>query len=280
MLFRSAVLTVVNVRRLVTRPPRPDQRRELLLTYLKLKLMALFLGLFHGSRLRPVGILGFEVQYFDLPAVIALFEEIFISNDYFFQSASDHPLIVDAGSNIGISVLFFKWLYPASTIIAFEADDETFRLLERNIEANNLKGVRAYNVAIGGAEGSIDFYYQADRPGSHVNTTLKEKGLKSSKKANAALLSKFLEAQVDLLKLDIEGSETAVLQDLAKSGKLKQIRELIIEYHHHIDPQRDEFSKELLLLEENGFGYQISCYQQRPFQKETTEFMLLYAYRK
>lgn len=280
MLFQSAVLTVVNVRRLLTRAPRPDKRWELVLSYLKLKLRAIFLRLFHGFRPWPVAMLGFDVQYFDLPSVIALFEEIFINNDYFFQAVSDHPLIVDAGSNIGISVLFFKWLCPASTIIAFEADDETFQLLQRNVEANNLKSVRSYNVALGGAEGPIDFYYQADRPGSHVNTTLKEKGLKSSKKANAVLLSKYLEAEVDLLKLDIEGSETAVLQDLARSGKLKQVRELIIEYHHHVDPQRDEFSKELSLLEENGFGYQISCHQQRPFQKETTEFILLYAYRK
>ena len=130
--------------------------------------------------------LGFEVEYFDLPSVIALFEEIFIGNDYFFQAASDHPLIVDAGSNIGISVLFFKWLYPASRIIAFEADDETFQLLQKNIELNNLKGVCAYNVAIGG-EGSIDFYYQAGRPGSHVNTTLKEKGLSSSNKRGSII---------------------------------------------------------------------------------------------
>lgn len=278
--FQSVAVTLVYVRRLLTRASSGDKRRELVLTYLKLKLMATLPWLFPGLRSSPVAVLGFDVEFFDLPAVVALFEEIFINNDYFFKAASEHPLIIDGGSNIGISVLFFKWLYPASTIIAFEADDETFRLLHRNIEANNLKGVRSYNVAIGGVEGTIDFYYQADRPGAHVNSTLKGKGLKASKKANAVLLSKYLQGEVDLLKLDIEGSEMAVLHDLARREKLKQVREIIIEYHHHIDPQRDELSKALSILEENGFGYQISCYQQRPFKKETTEFILLYAYRK
>lgn len=273
-------VTVVYIRRLLTSASQKDKRRQLFLTYLKLRLMVSLPWLFPGLRSSSVAILGFDVEFFDLPAVVALFEEIFINNDYFFTATSQHPLIIDGGSNIGLSVLFFKWLYPASTIIAFEADDETFRILHRNIEANNLRGVQSYNAAIAGIEGTIDFYYQADRPGAHVNTMLKEKGLTISKKANAVLLSKFLQEEVDLLKLDIEGAEMTVLEDLAKSGKLKQVREIIIEYHHHIDPRRDELSKALSIFEENGFGYQISGHQQRPFKKETTEFILLYAYRK
>lgn len=280
MSLRSAGITLVYVRRILARASRRGKRGELLLTYLKLKLMMTVPWLFPGLRSSHVALLGFDVEFFDLPAVVALFEEIFINDDYFFDAASEHPLIVDGGSNIGISVLFFKWLYPGCLIIAFEADDETFRLLHRNVEANNLRGVRSYNVAIGEVEGTIDFYYQADRPGAHVNSTLKGKGTKALKKATGALLSRYLEGQVDLLKLDVEGGETAVLQDLAGSGKFKQVREIIIEYHHHIDPQRDELSKALSILEVNGFGYQISCYQHRPFKKETIEFLLLYAYRK
>lgn len=280
MSLQSVAVTLLNIRRLLTRVSRSDKRRGLVLTYLKLKLMVTFPWLFPGLRSSSVTLLGFDIEFFDLPSVVALFEEIFINNDYFFQAVSEHPLIIDGGSNIGISVLFFKWLYPASTIVAFEADDETFRLLQRNIEANDLKGVRSYNCAIGGVEGAIDFYYQADRPGAHVNTTLKGRGLKASKRAKAVLLSKYLQEDVDLLKLDIEGGEMAVLQDLARMNKLIQVREIIMEYHHHVDPQRDELSKALSILEENGFGYQMSCYQQRPFKKETTEFILLYAYRK
>jgi FkbM family methyltransferase len=278
--FESVALTLVNIRRLVTRSSRPDEKWRLITAYLKLRLMATLPWVFPSLRSSRVVILGFTVEFFDLPSVISLFEEIFINNDYLFKPASERPVIIDAGSNIGISILFFKWLYAASRITAFEADDRTYRVLHRNIELNNLEGVISYNAAVGESEGTIEFYYEEGRPGSHVNTTLKEKGLTGSKKAEAVRLSNYLAAEVDLLKLDIEGSEMAVLQDLAKSNKLKLVREIIIEYHHHIDPRRDEFSKALSILEENAFGYQISCHQQRPFRRETKEFILLYAYRK
>jgi FkbM family methyltransferase len=274
----SVAVTMVYLKRLLTMDCHRNKRRALIQAYLKLKVAAL-LRLFPGLRHSSICLLGFRVHFFDIPAVTSLFEEIFINSDYFFQTSSKQPLIIDGGSNIGISVLFFKWLYPTSSIVAFEADEDTFRVLRKNIETNALDSVRAYNAAVCATEGTIDFYYQASRPGAHVNSILRKDGL-ASKKTNAVLLSKYIQGQVDLLKLDIEGSEMAVLQELAGAGKLTQVREIIIEYHHHIDPRTDELSKALAILEGHGFGYQISCYQQRPFQKETTEFILLYAYRK
>jgi FkbM family methyltransferase len=275
----SIAVTIANARRLLRREPRREKRCALLLAYLKLKIMESMPWLFPKLRSSRVSILGFDLEFFDLPAVVALFEEMFVNKDYYFKAVSEHPLIIDAGSNIGISIMFFKWLYPASTVIAFEADDQTYRLLTRNIELNLMEDVQTHNVAVSDTEGTIDFYYLEARPGAHVNSTFKKNGT-ACKKATAQLLSKYLDAEVDLLKLDIEGGETAVLKDLARAGKLKCIREMIIEYHHHIDPQSDQFSEALSLLEQNGFGYQISGYQQRPFEREIKQFVLLYAYRK
>lgn len=155
------------------------------------------------------------------------------------------------------------------------------QLLLNNINANHPNVVSAYNVAVSDSAGPIEFYYRADRPGSHVNSTLKKKGLSSSKTATAALLSAYLEDQeVDLLKLDIEGSETVALRELARTGRLKQVRETIVEYHHHVDSETDELSEALLVLEHNGFGYQLASYPSRPFQKRTAAYMLLYGYGK
>ncbi len=280
MSLTSMAVTIIKANHLVTREPRKGKRGELLVTYVKLKIMESMPWLFRALRSSHVTVLGFDVEFFDLPAVVALFEEIFVNKDYYFNAASESPLIIDVGSNIGISLLFFKWLYSGSKVIAFEADDQTFQLLSRNVEINHLEDVQLYNVAVADSEGTIDFYYKPDLPGAHVNTVLKEKGLRASKKANAVLLSKYLDAEVDLLKMDIEGAETMVLQDLARADKLGLIREMVIEYHHHIDTKSDEFSKVLAILEQNGFGYQISCYRQRPFEKEKTQFILLYGYRK
>jgi FkbM family methyltransferase len=269
---------MIYLKRILTMTSHQGKRRALIQTYLKLKLAA-FLKLFPSPLGSSISFLGFDVHFFDLPAVISLFEEIFINSDYSFKTSSEEPSIIDGGSNIGISVLFFKWLYPACRIVAFEADEDTYRLLRQNIEVNALDRVQTHNAAVCGTEGTIDFYHQANRPGAHVNSILRKDGL-PVKKTNAVLLSKYIEGQVDLLKLDIEGSEMAVLEELAAAGKLIQVRQIIMEYHHHIDTKVDEMSKALAILEQHGFGYQISGYQQRPFQKETTEFILLYAYRK
>ena len=93
-------------------------------------------------------------------------------------------------------------------------------------------------------------------------------------------LSHFINREVDLLKLDIEGAELMVLEDLAGNGKLSLIREMIIEYHHHMDQNGDEFSRFLAILEGNGFGYQVYSNLTVPFSRETFQDILVYAYRK
>src|SRR5436190_6322828 len=65
---------------------------------------------------------GYKVKGYDYSALSFLFNEVFISNDYYFKSSPRQPVIIDCGANIGMSVLYFKKLYPQSKIIAFEAN--------------------------------------------------------------------------------------------------------------------------------------------------------------
>ena len=62
-------------------------------------------------------------------------------------------------------------------------------------------------------------------------------------------LSNYIKQKVDLLKIDIEGAEIDVLTDLFRSKKLNLVENMIIEYHHHIDPKIDNLSRLLYLLE-------------------------------
>jgi hypothetical protein len=47
------------------------------------------------------------------------------------------------------------------------------------------------------------------------------------------------------------------MDELADSGKLRYVRRLHLEYHHHIDATADKLSSMLRLIEDNGFGYQL-----------------------
>lgn len=64
----------------------------------------------------PIDLLGYRIRFMDEGSFRHLFYEIFATGSYFFQSDSANPLIFDCGANIGMSILFFKKLYPNARI--------------------------------------------------------------------------------------------------------------------------------------------------------------------
>src|SRR6266540_416966 len=80
------------------------------------------------------------VNLFDKPVEIVdnisfldMYEDIFKEQTYRFQTSHLSPYIIDGGANIGLSTLYFKELYPNSHITAFEADEQIFDVLKRNV---------------------------------------------------------------------------------------------------------------------------------------------------
>jgi FkbM family methyltransferase len=49
----------------------------------------------------------------------------------------------------------------------------------------------------------------------------------------AEVLSQAQRQECDVLKLDIEGAEYAVLVALCESGEIRRVRQLLVEFHHH-----------------------------------------------
>jgi len=96
----------------------------------------------------------------------------------------------------------------------------------------------------------------------------------------ATSLSEHINNEIDFLKMDIEGAEECVIADLARRNKLKLVKELVFEYHHHERPDQDRLSVVLAALEQNNFGYEISALALSPFVRGRFLGMLIYAYRK
>ncbi len=69
--------------------------------------------------------------------------------------------------------------------------------------------------------------------------------------------------------MEFEGVELAVLRELDAAGGLRHVRELAIEYNHHISKDTDELSQILLLLEEPEFGW---LAPQRLIQESATQY--------
>ena len=265
---------------LIIRRCHSHGRIPMLRTYLKIELKRFFLAGLLKRRMTRESIFGYQVHFFDYEIFATLFEELYVPDVYYFSTSSPEPLIVDCGSNIGLSVLYFKRLYPKGRIIAFEPDRATFEMLERNVSANNLAGVTLVKKALYDSVGSVPFYVSPEKPGLLVQSTRKE-NLASSQvtSVETETLSTYLTEPVDFLKMDIEGAEDQVLKDLNETGKLALVREIVLEYHHHLTPREDKLGVFLKTLEQTNFGYQLKAALVPPFRKGEFQALMLYAYQ-
>ena len=241
-------------------------------TYLKLKfqrIMPVF------KKPDDIEILNYKISSYDMDSINLLFQEIFICQQYFFETKLKTPFIIDCGSHIGMSIIYFKALYPQSQILAFEPAPNNFKFLSKNVKENNLENIILMNKAVSNEEGKMTFYGDD----SLTSSLFREQGGKEIE-IEVTKLSNFIDRTVDFLKIDIEGAESLVLENLAAENKLIMVRQMIIEYHHHIIKDVDVLSKFLKILEDNNFGYQIVGSTGPPYKKMKFQDIMIYAYQK
>lgn len=177
---------------------------------------------------------SFTVNYHNLEEYHHIKREIFVDHIYYIESENPTPLIIDAGAHIGLATLYFKNLFPAARIIAIEPNPTSFKLLEQNVWDNGLTDVRCINAALVDDERQSITMHE-DRQGEWLMTTSIHEGAWSGDQSTrpvqvpAIQLSSLLTEPVELLKMDIEGSERRVLRGIANYFHL--ISHLRMEFH-------------------------------------------------
>ena len=78
---------------------------------------------------------NYRIRINDGPSAYVGLKDIFVQRIYHFESRRANPLILDCGSNIGLSLLYFASTYPQSRIIAFEPDPTIFPCLQENMSS-------------------------------------------------------------------------------------------------------------------------------------------------
>jgi FkbM family methyltransferase len=250
-----------------------NPKSQLFKDYLRFGASAFFPSLRNPNDIR---ILNYHVRSYDFLPASLLFLEIFISQQYYFRANTPSPWIIDCGSHIGLSILYFKALYPQAKILGFEPAPETYKLLKENVERNHLKNVILMKKAVSNQEGKMKFYGDS----SLTSSLLPERGSPNSIEVDVVKLSTYIDRNVDFLKIDVEGAEDLVLDDLVASGKLGMVSQMVIEYHHHIKKDADRLSQFLKVLEDHNFGYQIEGSSQPPYRGMEFEDIMIYAYQK
>jgi len=258
--------------------PRGD-RAELAAMVLRMRAKHFLIKLAPRWNFRGERVFGWNVECFDYYELITTIEIIFLSREYRFAPRSTRPRILDCGSNIGVSLLFFKKEFPDCTIQAFEPDPQTFALLRKNVEQNSLAGVELYNRAVAGAAGERDFFCDPAHPGSTSMSLRPECRLLRRETVEAVLLSDFVGEGVDLLKLDVEGAELEVIEELVRSGAIARIHQIVVEYHPALFPGKEGLGWLRQTLEASGFGCETRSGEATPDDTSMAYPITLYARR-
>jgi len=280
MTFAEWSLRLVSNLGFIARHGHSHGRLAILGAYVKIEFKRFFLANLLKRKMVCENVFGYKIHFFEYETFAILFEELYLPDAYHFSASSKEPLILDCGSNIGLTILYFKKIYPQCKIIGFEADVRTFKLLEKNIKVNNLENVTLINRALYDTKGTVPFYVSVAEPGLVQSIRPESLAHSEETRVETELLSEHINERVDMLKMDIEGAEQQVMNNLVKERKLPFIQEMILEYHHHMTPVEDRLGKFLEILEDANFGYQLRAPLAPPFRRGEFQGFLVYAYHK
>lgn len=193
----------------------------------------------------------YKVAFRDGPVFLVSINELFINEFYKFRPETDRPKIIDCGSYIGTSILYFKVNYPNASVIGFEPDETNYGIVKSNLDAWKFADTSVVNAAIWINNDSISFNTKGSMA-SRIETGTYEDGNKRIVKC--VRLNDLLNEEIDFLKIDIEGAEHAVLKDC--SDNLKNVKNLFVEYHGTY-AEMFKLNEILDILDRNKFAYYI-----------------------
>lgn len=179
------------------------------------------------------------------------FKEIFDDEVYRFASENSSPLIIDCGSNIGLSIIYFKSLYPTARVLGFEPDPVIFSLLKENITEFDLSDVELFQKAVWIENSDRMSFIQDKGLGGRLAEQSPAQG---TVMIETVRLKDLLVCPVDLLKLDIEGAEFDVISDVRQ--ELMVVKSLFVEYHSKSEKPQ-QLGQMLEILRNAGFRYHI-----------------------
>ena len=133
--------------------------------------------------------------------------EVFSSGDYDIECGRVLR-VLDLGANVGFASMLLSERYPEAEIVAVEAAPDTFARLKANVA--NLRQVRPLHLAVG-VDGAVRIDLglpSAERHASETGALVR--GLSLTR-----LLIALGWDHVDLMKIDVEGAESAVFADPA-----------------------------------------------------------------
>jgi amino acid adenylation domain-containing protein/FkbH-like protein/FkbM family methyltransferase len=220
-----------------------------------------------------------------------LYQEIFVDHVYLRHGIvfNEDDCILDVGANIGLFTLFAQQQSPKGTIYSFEPSPHAFDKLRTNAKLY-CSNTHLFNCGLGseGREETFTFYphssvfssFAADTEQDEkairsviinmlqrdhsldeesleqladefIKDRLKEETYQVQLRTLSEIIEEYKIKKIDLLKLDAEKSELAILQGI-KDHHWSLIKKIVMEVH---DQEGSTLRRVLRLLEDKGFRF-------------------------
>lgn len=194
-------------------------------------ILLLFKRVFYGNRIIKIRIKGYSQPIFlrNNTSDITVFYQIFFKKSYVINYRITPKIIIDCGANIGLSSIFYKIRFPNAVIYAIEPETSNFNLMLRNTEG--FEDIICIHSGIWNKKTNLlledDLSEKWEFKVSEVsyinNDTIPGISI-------PYLMNKYHLDEIDILKIDIEGSEKELFESNFESW-LPKTKVLLIELH-------------------------------------------------
>lgn len=192
----------------------------------------------------------------------------------------DADIIFDVGANIGLYSLLAASTNARSVVHAFEPTPSLSQAIDENLRLNNLNNVVNNRLAVGDTIGDVFLNFSSGTGGNNegMNFVTKGKVEASGEATTATTLDQYCQdkgiTSIDLMKMDVEGGEYAVLmgaKELLKNQAIKCIVLELIEWAAKRSGHSTRDVKQILV--DNGYQiYALHDGKKTPLSVEGTDY--------
>ncbi len=161
-------------------------------------------------------------------------------------------VVIDIGAGLGDFAILAAHSYPGAIVYAFEPFPESAELCRRNLALNRVANVQLFAHAVGAQNGTLRLDTSAGTAVQHrtIGDQAGAAGLTVTSRSLATIFAEQQLTHCDLLKLDCEGAEFAILLKL-DPAILASIQMISLEYHNGVTAHTHQDL--IALLERAGF---------------------------
>lgn len=160
-----------------------------------------------------------------------------LTTEMFKKVVKKGDIVVDLGANIGyFSLLAARLVGSEGKVYAFEPEPRNYSLLLKNMELNGYDNIVPVPKAVSNVSGTIRFFLHSKDTGAHTiyQPLHGEREFKESIEVQAVALDEFFkdkECPINVIKMDIEGAETAALLGMDRIISENENLKMFIEFH-------------------------------------------------